>query len=69
MDSSSGVLEKNKYMSDIIKGCFYWVKLMTDDKHEPAKCVEIKGVINFKFFNGVCVPYELVTNYKKCVYE
>jgi|TARA_R110002020_G_C15975187_1_gene747923 hypothetical protein len=56
-------------MNELLKGSFFWVKLMTDDVHAPAECVEIKSVMNFKFFNGVCVPCELVTDYKKCVYE
>jgi hypothetical protein len=52
----------------VVSGNYYWVKLMTDDKHEPAMAVNLLGVMNFKFFNGVAVPCDKVNDYSECNY-
>lgn len=52
----------------VVSGNYYWVKLMTDDKHEPAMAINLLGVMNFKFFNGVAVPCDKVNDYSECNY-
>lgn len=52
----------------VVSGNYYWVKLMTDDKHEPAMAMNLLGVMNFKFFNGVEVPCDKVNDYSECNY-
>ena len=53
----------------IVSGSFYWVKLMSDDKHEPAIAINLLGVMNFHFFNGVAVPCDKVNDYSECNYR
>ena len=53
----------------IVSGSYYWVKLMTDDKHEPAIVINLLGVMNFQFFNGVAVPCDKVNDYSECNYR
>ena len=52
----------------VVNGSYYWVKLMSDDKHEPAIAINLLGVMNFKFFNGVEVPCDKVNDYSECNY-
>lgn len=53
----------------IVSGSFYWVKLMSDDKYEPAIAINLLGVMNFQFFNGVAVPCDKVNDYSECNYR
>lgn len=53
----------------IVSGSYYWVKLMTDDKHEPAIAINLRGVMNFQFYNGVAVPCDQVNDYSECNYR
>jgi len=53
----------------VVSGSYYWVKLMTDDKHEPAMAINLFGVMNFQFFNGVAIPYDKVNDYSECNYR
>ena len=53
----------------IVSGSYYWVKLMSDDKHEPAIAINLRGVMNFQFFNGVVVPCDKVNDYSECNYR
>ena len=53
----------------IVSGNYYWVKLMSDDKHEPAIAINLLGVMNFQFFNGVAVPCYKVNDYSECNYR
>ena len=53
----------------VVSGSYYWVKLMTDDKHEPAMAIDLLGVMNFEFFNGVSVPCKQVNDYSECNYR
>ncbi len=53
----------------VVSGSYYWVKLMTDDKHEPAMAINLLGVMNFQFFNGVAVPCDKVNDYSECNYH
>jgi hypothetical protein len=53
----------------VVSGSYYWVKLMTDDKHEPAMAINLLGVMNFQFFNGVAVPCDKVNDYSECNYR
>ena len=52
----------------VVSGNYYWVKLMTDDKHEPAMAINLLGVMNFQFFNGVAVPCDKANHYSECNY-
>jgi hypothetical protein len=53
----------------VVSGSYYWVKLMTDDNHEPAIAINLLGVMNFQFFNGVAVPCDKVNDYSECNYR
>ena len=53
----------------IVSGSYYWVKLMSDDKYEPAIAINLLGVMNFQFFNGVAVPCYKVNGYSECNYR
>lgn len=53
----------------VVSGSYYWVKLMTDDKHEPAMAINLLGEMNFQFFNGVAIPCNRVTDYSECNYR
>tara|TARA_R110000751_G_C13541768_1_gene455205 strand:+ start:51 stop:341 length:291 start_codon:yes stop_codon:yes gene_type:complete len=53
----------------VVRDSYYWVKLMTDDKHEPAMAINLLGVMNFQFFNGVSVPCKQVNDYSECNYR
>ena len=48
-------------------GSYYWVKLFTDDKYEPAIVVKIHGTNKkgFEFFGGLIINCESVTDYKE----
>tara|TARA_R110001599_G_scaffold68439_1_gene192812 strand:- start:260 stop:496 length:237 start_codon:yes stop_codon:yes gene_type:complete len=60
---------KNNDAIHVVSGGYYWVKLMTDDKHEPAMAINLLGVMNFQFFNGVAVPCDKVNDYSECNYR
>jgi len=53
----------------IVSGSYYWVKCFADDKHEPAIAINLLGVMNFQFFNGVAVPCDKVNDYSECNYR
>jgi hypothetical protein len=53
----------------VVSGSYYWVKLMTDDNYEPTIAINLIGVMNFQFFNGVAVPCNKVNDYSECNYR
>ena len=53
----------------IVSGNYYWVKLMSDDKHEPAIAINVSGMMYFKFFNGMAVPCYKANDYSECNYR
>lgn len=53
----------------IVSGNYYWVKLMSDDKHEPAIAINLLGMMYFQFFNGIAVPCYQVNDYSECNYR
>jgi len=60
---------KNNEVLDLVSGCYYSVKLMTDDEYEPALATYLHGGICFQFFNGVVVSSDKVNGYKKLNYR
>lgn len=47
---------------------WHLVKLMSDDLYEPALLVEEKGILSFKFINGIIVNINKVSDYKPLQY-
>ena len=52
----------------IVSGNYYWVKLMSDDKHEPAIAINLFGMIYFQIFNCIAVPCYKANDYSECVF-
>ena len=62
---------KNNEALDLVSGCYYLVKLMSDDEFEPALVVfiESENTNCFQFSNGVTVLCDSVNGYKEINYR
>ena len=64
-------IAKNNEVLDLVSGCYYLVKLMSDDEFEPALVVFIgsENAQCFQFLNGVTVLCSSVNEYKEISYR
>lgn len=68
-ECEQGKVVKNNAVLPIVSGSYYWVKVMTDDKHEPALAINLDNIMKFQFFNGAVVPCNMVNDYSECNYR
>jgi|TARA_R110000851_G_scaffold56073_2_gene131172 hypothetical protein len=68
-EKSNKEITEQALTTPAVSGSYYWVKLMADDKHEPAMAVNLLGLMNFQFFNGVSAPCKQVSDYSECNYR